>query len=308
MASGKLCGAMQPHVQANPMISRHFRPALAIAAIALCLIAAGCSRIRSEINETRKEINARDSAPPVWSPPANESPNLAFGNPSNAELSDRNNFLILGDGHAISYNDSRGTANWAAWRTTRADLGERLPRPDFRPDPRLPAGFRRIEYFHYSGSGFDRGHLVPSADRFGNRKLNEETFYMTNIVPQTGSLNQFPWEKLESFSRSLVYRGNDLYTVAGCYGDKGHLKKRVTVPTNCWKVIVVLKAGAAIETVNASTRIIAVDIPNIDGIENDVWEKYRTTVREIERRTGYDLLSALPAELQETLENSLDAK
>lgn len=282
--------------------------AIALAVVAACALSLGCGRIADQINEKRRDAERRDSVPPVWSPPASDSPHLALGNPSNAGHSDRNNLLIVGEGHALSYNDSRGTANWASWRTTKADLGERIERPDFRPDPRLPAGYRRIEYFHYSGSGYDRGHLVPSADRFANRKLNEETFLMTNIVPQTESLNQFPWERLESHARSLVWKGNDLYQIAGCYGEKERLRKRVTVPTNCWKVIVVLRAGEPITKIDASTRVIAVDMPNIEGIETDSWEKYRTTVREIERRTGYDLFSALPAKLQDLLENKTDGR
>lgn len=295
---------MQPHASPKSLNATITANSHAIAVLIFCLLAAGCGQLGEQISEKRREIERRDSAPPVWSPPASESPHLALGNPSNAAASDRDNFLISGDGHALSYNNSRGTANWAAWKTTKADLGKRIVRPDFRPDPRLPAGYWRIEHYHYSGSGYDRGHLVPSADRFGNRKLNEETFFMTNIVPQTEALNQFAWERLESYSRSLVWRGNDLYTFAGCYGEQGRLKNRVAVPTNCWKVIVILRQGETVRAIDASTRVIAVNMPNADGIENDEWEKYQTTVREIEQRTGLDLLSSLPPGLQEVLENT----
>ena len=104
---------------------------------------------------------------------------------------------------------------------TREDLGDKLRRPDFQPDNRLPPGVDRITTFDYIGSGYDRGHVVPSGDRFGDREANAETFLMTNIVPQTGALNQFPWEQLESYSRYLIRRGNDVYTIAGVYGDAG---------------------------------------------------------------------------------------
>ncbi|MDM7923893.1 MAG: DNA/RNA non-specific endonuclease [Pyrinomonadaceae bacterium] len=261
------------------------------------LFVSSCDTIRREVREIQREAEKIDVKPPVWSPPAGESVHLALGNPSNAGTIDRDNYLIVGDGHVLSYNNSRGTANWASWRTTRVDLGERLERPDFRADPRLPPGFRKIEYFHYSGSGFDRGHLVPSADRFANPRLNEETFFMTNIVPQTGALNQYPWERLESYARTLARSGRNVYNVAGCYGDQGRLRKRVMVPTNCWKVVIAAKSD-----VDANATVIAVDMPNTKGIENDTWQKYRTTIREIERRTGYDLLSNLPPAIQEALE------
>jgi endonuclease G len=126
---------------------------------------------------------------------------------------------------------------------------------------------------------------------------------MTNIVPQTPALNQKPWEKLESYARFLVRRGWDLYSIAGPYGEQGRLKGKVTVPTNCWKIIVVMPRGAPVDSIHERTRIIAVDMPNSRGVANDKWEKYKTTVREIEQKTGLDFLSAVPPDLQEILEN-----
>ncbi len=271
---------------------------------------AGCGAVREWPRDDANAAANAANAAARRAPEPVSSVHLAFGNPSKAtaDAADRDNFLIVGEGSAISYNNSRGTANWVAWRTTREDLGSKLQRPDFRPDPRSPAGFARIAYFDYSGSGYNRGHLLPSADRFGDATRNEETFFMTNIVPQTGSLNQYPWETLESYSRRLVRNGNDVYTIAGVYGDKGRIKNKITVPTNCWKVVIVLPRGRGAADVNERTRVIAVDMPNTDGLDNQRWERYRTTVREIERRTGYDLLDALPKALQDTLETRIDGQ
>jgi endonuclease G len=131
---------------------------------------------------------------------------------------------------------------------------------------------------------------------------------MTNIVPQTPALNQFPWHKLEFYVRTQVRRhhGYDAYQIAGVYGEKAKLKVKVVVPTNCWKVVVLVPRGQALQDINEKTRIIAVDIPNIDGIENDDWKNYLTTVRAIEERTGYDLLSAISRRLQDELETRID--
>lgn len=240
--------------------------------------------------------------------PAPEVGLLPFGNPSNAtaDPASADNYLIVRESAVISYNDSRGTANWVAWRTRPRDLGESIPRSMFEPDPALPRGFRRIGYYDYSGSGYDRGHLLPSADRFGNREQNAETFYLSNIVPQAGDLNQFPWNELESYARSLVRRGSELYTIAGVYGEQRRIKGKLTAPTNCWKVIVVFPRGQNVDSITNITRIIAVDMPNVEGIADDSWQKYRTTVRAIEQRAGIDLFSALPRELQERIETRAD--
>lgn len=231
---------------------------------------------------------------------------LPFGNPSGAtpDAIDTDNYLLIHASYVLSYNNSRGTLNWAAWRTTQADLDDRRERPLFQPDLSLPKGFRRVQYYDYSSSGYDRGHIVPAADRFGDEQRMSETFLMTNIVPQAPDLNQYPWNKLEQYARSLVYRGGETYTVAGVYGQKGSLRGRVTVPTNCWKVIVILAPGS--NEITTRSRVIAVDMPNDNGIEKVKWETYKTTVRSIEEKTGYDLFSSLPRDVQDEIETRID--
>ena len=51
------------------------------------------------------------------------------------------------------------------------------------PTP-LPKGFAKVSTGVYTGSGFDRGHLCPSADRADQETNNDPTFYLTNIIPE----------------------------------------------------------------------------------------------------------------------------
>lgn len=263
----------------------------------------GCTRIEQRVDEIRDRVRDENAA-------KREELNgkLLLGNPSNAtaDAGNSDNYLLEKRSFVMSYSNSRGTANWVAWRTTIDDLGERLPRPGFEPDASLPFGFTAVKPTDYNGSGYDRGHLVPSADRFGDATANAETFLMTNIAPQEGDLNQYPWEKLESYARGIVRRGSDVYTIAGVYGSQRRLRRRVTVPTNYWKIIVVLPRGGTLADINAGTRVIAVDMPNADGIAKDWWQEYLTTVRTIEDRTGYNFLSNLPQDLQDLLETRSD--
>ena len=131
---------------------------------------------------------------------------------------------------------------------------------------------------------------------------------MTNIVPQEGDLNEFPWEKLERQARSWARWKFDVYTIAGVYGEQDRLRGKVSVPTNCWKVIVLVRRGGGIDSIDKNTRVIAVDMPNRESIANDDWIKYRTTVRAIEEKTGYDLLSSLPRDLQDVLETRIETR
>lgn len=232
---------------------------------------------------------------------------LKFGNPSSA-ATDANNFLMVNSNFALSYNRVRGTANWTAWTLTESDMGAVDRANDFRPDSTLPNGFYRVTPNDYTNSGYDRGHLCPSADRTASPESNSQTFLMTNIAPQTPDLNREVWGNLENDSRTLVKQGNDLYIIAGLYGEAGKLKNKVTVPTNYWKIIVVLPDGIEnAANISADARVIAVDMPNINGIKGENWRKYRTTVRSIEQKTGLNLFSNLPANVQSALESKQDA-
>jgi endonuclease G len=167
----------------------------------------------------------------------------------------------------------------------------------------------------YTGSGFDRGHNCPSADRTGSVADNSATFLMSNMMPQAPNNNQQTWANLENYARTLVSAGNELYLICGSYGRGGTGSKgyattlaggKITVPAHCWKVLVVLPNGTNdLARITTKTRVIAIDTPNDNSLSTS-WATYRTTVDAIEAATGLDLLSALPASTQKTLEASRD--
>lgn len=75
----------------------------------------------------------------------------------------------------------------------------------FNQDARLcPA--EQDDHSWYSGSGYDRGHLIPNAN-FGDESLRAETFSMVNIIPQSPDRNRELWRELEESIRNLVKRG-----------------------------------------------------------------------------------------------------
>lgn len=275
-----------------------------------------CALIAPKINEKLSEINQPIPKKTVENLPKTEQPQtpseaektfLALGNPSKAttNINNFNNFLLLNNYYAVSYNRDKGLANWVAWTLKKENFGDADRQNDYRPDERLPSDWKKIFPSYYIRSGYDRGHLVPSADRTNSIEANSSTFLMTNMTPQTPDLNQGSWEKLETYSRSMARRNNDLYIYTGGYGQKTKLQNTVSVPTNFWKIIVVVPRGSQI---NSQTRVIAVDIPNIYGIKETNWRDYRTSVRNIEQKTGYDFLSALPKDMQNVLEMKVDAR
>ena len=73
---------------------------------------------------------------------------------------------------------------------------------NFRPDYRIPERFR-ADLADYVGSGYDRGHLVASADQNEINIQNSETFLLSNMSPQHPNFNRGIWRKLETAVRTL---------------------------------------------------------------------------------------------------------
>lgn len=245
---------------------------------------------------------------------------LTLGNPSGAssDATDPDNVLINRYQYALGYSNSRGGARWVSWHLNADWLGNAERCDCFLPDTTLPAGLFQAQTWHYSGSGFDRGHLCPSGDRDGNDADNAATFLLSNIMPQAPQLNQGIWAELEDYARSLVIGGNELYIVAGGYGSGGTGSQggttntlaggALTVPARYWKVLLILPNddGADIPRITTDTRVIAVDIPNTQAASALPWGSYRTSVDAIEASAGLNLFDQVPATVQNALEASVD--
>ena len=244
---------------------------------------------------------------------------LTMGNPSGATTSTSNstNYLMEKTQYAVSYSNSKRIANWVSWQLNRSWLGSAPRQDDFRADPTLPSGWYRVTSSDYTGSGFDRGHMAPSADRTNTVTNNSSTFLMTNIVPQAPDNNQGYWAQLESYARTLVNtQGKELYIIAGSYGQGGAGSNgsastiaggKVVVPARLFKIIVVTNPGTGVGGVNTSTRVIAIDTPNTQGNRSTSWGSYRTTVDYIESRTGYNFLSNVSSATQSVVESRVDS-
>lgn len=257
--------------------------------------------------------------------PRDPAEHMVMGNPSGAttDTSVMDNYLMMKDQYALSYNNSRAIPNWTSWHLdTSWVTGVSDRQNDFRPDDTLPPGYTRVASgYNFATYGFDRGHMVPSADRTSSVADNSATFLMTNMIPQASGNNQGPWADLENHLRTMLNNGaNELYIVAGGQGVGGTSStgnwdsitdtggNSVTVPKFTWKVIMVLPSGDDndVARVNASTRTFAVIMPNDDNIREDDWKKYLATVDQVEALTGQNYFSNVPEDIQNIIEARLD--
>jgi endonuclease G len=253
---------------------------------------------------------------PVPEPPNAEepSPNVRFGlpSPAKADPKQRDDYLIERPQYTLSYNATTRRPNWVSWRLRKADIGK-AERGPFEPDPLLPKGFAKVTSHTYDGSGFDRGHMCPAKDRSAEQKDCDATFNM-NVVPQSPASNQKGWERLEEYCRNLAHQGHVLYIVCGPHGTggtgkEGHKeeigkgKVEVTVPAKPWKVVMVLPSEDAEPRKN--TRVIAILMSNDQTVGFD-WSKYRVSVKEVKKLTGYKFFPNLPEEVAAALQDKVD--
>ena len=256
----------------------------------------------------------------VTTPPAGHDPSehMVMGNPNGAtaDVSFPDNYLMMKLQYALSYNNSRRIPNWTSWHLDSTWRGSAARQDDYRNDTSLPPGFNQVLATDYSGSGFDRGHMCPSADRTSSIPDNSATFLMTNMIPQAPGNNQGPWAVLENDLRALL-ANDEVYIVSGGAGIGGTgsgggttnvLPTGVTVPAITWKVALVLPIGDNdVSRVDNNTRTIAVIMPNIDSIRSDQWQKYLATVDQVEALTGYNFYSNVDPAIQNAFEAKLDA-
>lgn len=119
------------------------------------------------------------------------------------------------------------------------EYGKESRTNDFRADPKVLEGSSKKEdYWH---SGYDRGHMAPSADFRWSKKTLSESFYYSNMSPQKPELNREIWAELEDMIRDYaVNNKRNVYVVTGPLL-KADLKaigeSKVSVPEYYYKVV-----------------------------------------------------------------------
>lgn len=130
--------------------------------------------------------------------------------------------------------------------------GDRLD--NFRADQRIPWRFR-ASLGAYKGSGYDRGHLVASADLRETVLQNSETFLLSNMSPQAPEFNRKIWRKLEEAVRELDSHDDILETYV------------LTAP--------VFDFGKPIETIGDRQSKHGIDIPIPHGFVKSVFAEHK---------------------------------
>src|SRR5205085_11752538 len=141
--------------------------------------------------------------------------------------------------------------------------------------------------------------------RTNRRAANDALFFMSNIIPQKSEENQAISANFETEERALADAGNEVLITCGprLFTTNKLYSNHVTIPGYTWKIVVVppLGAGPATSRISASTRVIAVRIPNTAAVGSDPWQNYVTNTASIQNDTGFTFFTALPPNLATVL-------
>jgi endonuclease G len=148
----------------------------------------------------------------------------------------------------------------------------------FVADKSVPNGATPADY---AGTGYDKGHAAPDGDLSWSEIVEYESFLMTNMYPQHGSLNRGIWKLLETSVRGWAVQLNQPYTiyVGALYGDSNErIGKGVIVPHGFYKIVIN----------NATGQFAGWGFPHTKpyvNLGNDL-TKFRMPVAQIEQLAG----------------------
>ena len=148
----------------------------------------------------------------------------------------------------------------------------------FSADQVVPGGATPQDY---AATGYDKGHMAPDGDLSWDPQVEYESFLMTNMSPQAGSLNRGIWKLLETSVRGWAVQRNQSYTVyvGGLYNaqDK-RIGNGVVVPHAFYKIVIN----------NATNEVAAWEFPHLPpypNLGNDL-TKFRQPINGIEQLAG----------------------
>ncbi len=207
------------------------------------------------------------------------------------------NQIINHNYYSLSYSPKHKQAEWVAYKLTPEMLsGQEKLTHDYRTDPKISSGLAEIS--DYKNSGYVKAHLAPTDDMKLDQTAMSESYFMSNISPQSSAFNSGIWKNLEDMVRSWVLSNGEVYVVCGgiLKNNKGHIGvNRVSIPGEYYKVVL---------DTDPEFKVIGFVMTNTKGYGK--LKSYVVSVDDIETITGIDFCPSLPDGIEEEIEGEID--
>lgn len=237
----------------------------------------------------------------IFSPTEGENPSDGITIPDFAfPAIKKSDQIVKHKNYVLKYVEEYEQAAWIVHKLRGEYTKGRASRQgmEFEPDSKVKT--RSALSSDYSGSGYDRGHMVPAGDFKCCPDLMKETFYTSNISPQNQDLNRGLWENIESRMRGWSVRDEELYIVTGPVLRKGlptiGRYNEVAVPEYFYKIALFYQPKTG-----KKPRAIAFLVPN-EALIGKRMNSFVVSVDEVEAKTGIDFFSKLPDDVEKDVE------
>ena len=209
--------------------------------------------------------------------------------------------------YSLEYSYKYKHSYWIAYRFDNTTGGNVGRNEAYKPDPELPSQYA-AKHNDYTNSGYTRGHLCASSDRQYSKEANQQTFYMSNISPQSGNgFNQSgsAWntgeDKVQAWGYNISRSTDTLYVVkGGTIGEgmiKGYIKNEIAIPKYFF-MAVLFRSGD-------NYKAIGFYMPH-ENLKDDPDKKdpkkYLMSIDALEQETGIDFFHSLPDNIENTVE------
>lgn len=209
--------------------------------------------------------------------------------------------------YSLEYSYKYKHSYWIAYRFDNTTGGNVGRNEAYKPDPELPSQYA-AKHNDYTNSGYTRGHLCASSDRQYSKEANQQTFYMSNISPQSGNgFNQSgsAWntgeDKVQAWGYNISRSTDTLYVVkGGTIGEgmiKGYIKNEIAIPKYFF-MAVLFRSGD-------NYKAIGIYMPH-ENLKDDPDKKdpkkYLMSIDALEQETGIDFFHNLPDNIENTVE------
>lgn len=218
-----------------------------------------------------------------------------------------------GVNYMTEWDDVKRSQRWSCYILDKATLQQNTTRyygdPQYPYDDQIPDSLQ-WPTDPFRGSGYDHGHICPSADRLCSREANYQTFYLSNMQPQFNSFNAGVWANMEAAVRNLVSRNSSwcdtLFVCKGGTIDEGsynnynlvyHVQANGLIVPRYFYMALLRKKGTQYDA-------IALWIDQITKWDSDEknFAQFAISIDELERRTGIDFFCNLPDDIEKQVE------
>jgi endonuclease G len=211
--------------------------------------------------------------------------------------------------YSLEWDLQKHSQRWSCYELYRSNMVTNTSRyysdtSQYPQDPDLPKQYQ-FTSDPFWNSGFQHGHICPSADRLNSSTANYQTFYLTNMQPLVGGFNTGVWEKMEEKVREIARRNGYSFcdTLYVCKG--GTIDTEENIITRLGQGLIVPKYFfmALLSVKNGQYHAFGFWVENRSNSDENL-AKYAVTIDELEEKTGIDFFCNLPDKREALVESA----